>query len=52
VIGDILKLADESYQNMRKNIFRAAMRFMELEEQAGEGAVGRRSVEAREREGE
>ena len=47
VIGDILNLADQSYQNMRKNIFRAAMRFMELEEQAGEGAVGERSQDSR-----
>ena len=31
VIADILDLADESYQNMRQNIFRAAMRSMELE---------------------
>jgi tRNA(Ile)-lysidine synthase TilS/MesJ len=42
VIAEILGLADQSYQNMRKNIFRAATHFMELEEQAGEGAIGRR----------
>jgi tRNA 2-thiocytidine biosynthesis protein TtcA len=34
VIANILTLADQSYQNMRMNIFRAAMRCMRLEEQA------------------
>jgi len=34
VIAEILDLADHSYQNMRWNIFRAAMRCMELEEKA------------------
>jgi len=33
VIADILNLAEQSYQNIRKNVFRAAMRCMELEEQ-------------------
>ena len=37
VIADILSLADHRYQNMRRNIFRAAMRCMELEEQKEEG---------------
>jgi tRNA 2-thiocytidine biosynthesis protein TtcA len=32
VIVDILSLADQSYQNIRRNIFRAAMHCMELEE--------------------
>lgn len=35
VIADILELADESYQNMRTNILRAAMRCMELEKRVG-----------------
>jgi tRNA 2-thiocytidine biosynthesis protein TtcA len=34
LIAGILNLADQSYQNIRRNIFRAAMRCMELEEQA------------------
>jgi tRNA 2-thiocytidine biosynthesis protein TtcA len=33
VIADILDLADQSYQNMRSNIFRAAMHCMKLEDQ-------------------
>jgi tRNA 2-thiocytidine biosynthesis protein TtcA len=33
LIADILSLADQSYQNIRRNIFRAAMHCMELEEQ-------------------
>lgn len=46
VIADILKLADHSYQNMRRNIFRTAMHSMEMEERIGEGAVGRRKQES------
>ncbi len=33
VIADILRLADQSYQNMRRNIFRAAMDCMKLKEE-------------------
>jgi tRNA 2-thiocytidine biosynthesis protein TtcA len=33
VIADILSLADQSYQNIRRNVFQAAMHCMELEQQ-------------------
>jgi tRNA(Ile)-lysidine synthase TilS/MesJ len=36
VISEILLLADQSYQNMRKNIFRAAMNYMEMEKKLEE----------------